>query len=56
MKSEILKKLSDNNAMSSKGHPVWIEAFEAYTQATGDREVSLKCGSCYRKVLSWLNK
>ncbi len=56
MKSELLKKISDAGGIGNKNNPAWLEAFEAYTKATGDKEVSLKCGSCYRKVLGWLNK
>jgi hypothetical protein len=57
MKAELLKKLSDNGVLGTfKEHPVWVEAFDAYKNSTGDTQVGYKCGSCYRKVLAWLRK
>ena len=34
----------------------WVQAFEMYKAETRDYEVSIKCGSCFRKVGEWLKK
>lgn len=34
----------------------WAAAFELYKSSTRDKEVSLKCSSCYHKVKRWLAK
>ena len=35
---------------------LWQEAFDLYKKKTGDYEVSLQCGGCFRKVTQWLKK
>ena len=39
-----------------KDDPLWIEAIEEYKKATGDYQVSLSCGSCYKKIKDWLER
>lgn len=57
MKAELLHKLQVSGLLTTfKNHPVWVEAFEAYRNETGDNQVNIKCGSCYRKVLKWLKQ
>lgn len=36
--------------------PNWDLAFDLYKQSTGDKEVSIKCSSCFGKVKKWLTK
>jgi hypothetical protein len=55
MKAELLEKLRLKGLLGNfKPEPEWVEAFNEYKKATGDKEVGHKCGSCYRKVLKWL--
>lgn len=34
----------------------WNAAFEMYKNETKDFTVSVKCGSCFKKVAQWLRK
>jgi len=34
----------------------WAKAVELYKNMTGDKEVSLGCGTCYKKIKVWLLK
>ena len=55
MKDEILKKITSKGLLSNfKPEPEWVEAFNEYKKQTGDEQIGMKCGSCYRKVLKWL--
>ena len=57
MKAELLKRLHDSGQVNTfKPSPIWQEAFDKYKEETKDFQVSVKCGSCYRKVLAWLKK
>lgn len=57
MKAELLHKLQVSGLLTTfKNHPVWVEAFEAYRNETGDSTANIRCGSCYRKVLRWLKQ
>lgn len=56
-KLEILKQLSDAGVMTTyEKHPAWKKAFEFYWKETGDYNLVMGCGTCYRKLLEWLKK
>lgn len=57
MRLELLKQLTEQGQISTfKNSPLWQQAFEEYKKETGDYQVSVKCGSCFRKVLAWLKR
>lgn len=53
----LLQAIESKGQINSFGKtPEWIAAFEAYKKETGDHQVDYGCGTCFNKVLRWLQK
>ena len=57
-KGEILNQLyvQGKTTNGNKNDLIWQEAFDLYKKQTGDVDVNMECGGCYRKILEWLRK
>lgn len=56
-KEAIVAEFKANGEFTRTSHSftqTWDHAFKLYIAATGDRSISHKCGSCYKKVMKWL--
>lgn len=54
-KTEILNSLMLSGEIHKKTKSeTWIIAFELYKKSTGDYQIGMDCGSCFAKVLKWL--
>ncbi len=54
-KQTILAELKSNgNETRFQQTPTWSKAFDLYNASFPNDKVNTRCGSCYRKVLKWL--
>jgi hypothetical protein len=55
MKSEILSELKANGNVSKfQQNPTWEKAFKLYNESHPSDKKNMRCGSCFRTVLKWL--
>lgn len=56
-KAEILSELKANGNVSKfQQTPSWDKAFKLYNDANPNDRKNMRCGSCYRSVLKWLEQ
>jgi len=56
-KANLLHAIESKGQINTFGRtPEWVAAFEAYKKETKDYQVDPGCGTCYKKVLTWLRK
>lgn len=54
-KATILAELKRTGQIdSSRRSPEWIKAFELYNSQNPRNKLNPSCGSCYRKLRTWL--
>jgi hypothetical protein len=54
-KPEILAELKKAGQIdTSRKSPLWLEAFKLYNEQNPNHKLNPSCGSCFRKVRSWL--
>lgn len=54
-KAEILAELTANGNIARFSRTLtWEKAFDLHNKQPGNKQLNMRCSSCYRDVLAWL--